>query len=160
MWLLVLVGHCCQCCCGVMCVSMFHHVLLFATPWTVVHQALLSMEFSRQEYWSGLLFPPPGDLPNPGIKLKSPALAGSFFTTELPGKLRYMFHYISQLIEIKYTINVMCLNHPQTIPPPSPLWFVEKFSSTKPAPGVKKAEDHWSREFFMVGRLPFALWDV
>ena len=55
-------------------------VRLFVTPWTVVHQASLSMGFSRQEYWSGLLFPPPRDLPDPGIEpasLKSPALAGS-----------------------------------------------------------------------------------
>ena len=54
-----------------------------ATPWTVAHQALLSMGFSRQEYWSGLPCPPPGDLPNSGIKpvsLMSPALAGGFFT--------------------------------------------------------------------------------
>ena len=53
------------------------------------YQAPLSMEFSRQEYWVGLPFPPPGDLSNPGIKsasLASPALAGKFFTTELPGK--------------------------------------------------------------------------
>ena len=51
--------------------------------------SILSMEFSRQEYWNGLPFPPPGDLPNPGIKpvsLESPALAGRFFTTVLPGK--------------------------------------------------------------------------
>ena len=47
----------------------------------------LSMDFSRQKYWSGLLFPPPGDLPNPGIKPISPALAGRFFITEPPGKL-------------------------------------------------------------------------
>ena len=45
-----------------------------ATPWTVAHQAPLSMGFSRQEYWSGLPFPSPGDLPNPGIKPRSPAL--------------------------------------------------------------------------------------
>ena len=50
------------------------HVQLFVTPWTVAHQALLSVEFSRQEYWSGLPFPSPGDLLNPGIKLGSPAL--------------------------------------------------------------------------------------
>ena len=49
-------------------------VQLFATPWTVAHQAPLSMEFSRQEYWSGLPFPSPGDLPNPGIEPSSPAL--------------------------------------------------------------------------------------
>ena len=61
-------------------------VQLFATPWTVAHQAPLSMGFSMQEYWSGLLWPLPGDLPNPGIKpmsLKSPALAGGLFTVPL-----------------------------------------------------------------------------
>ena len=62
------------------------HVGLFGTPWTVAGQAPLSMGFSRQEYWSGLPFPSPGDPPNPGIKLKSPALAGRFFTTEPPEK--------------------------------------------------------------------------
>ena len=48
-------------------------VRLFATPWTVAHQAPLSMKFSRQEYWSGLPYPPPGDLPDPGIEPSSPA---------------------------------------------------------------------------------------
>ena len=60
-----------------------------ATPWTGVLKALLSMEFSSQEYWNGLPFPPPGDLPDPEIKPTSPAshaLAGEFFTTEPPGK--------------------------------------------------------------------------
>ena len=64
-------------------------VQLFVTPWTAACQTPLSMEFSKQEYWSGLPFPPPGDLPNPGIKpvsLASAALAGRFFTTEPPGK--------------------------------------------------------------------------
>ena len=59
-----------------------HRVLLFATPWTVTHKASLSMECSRQEYWSGLLFSPPGDLPDPEIQPTSPvspALAGGFF---------------------------------------------------------------------------------
>ena len=56
-----------------------------ATPWTVACQAPLSMGFSRQEYWSGLLFPSPGDLPNPGIKPTSPA--GEFFATAPCGKL-------------------------------------------------------------------------
>ena len=58
------------------------------TPWTVVHQAPLSMGFSRQEYWSGLSCPPPGELPDPGIKtapLVAPALAGRFFTTKYSG---------------------------------------------------------------------------
>ena len=66
------------------CVKSLSHVQLFAIPWTVAHQAPLSMEFSRQEYWSGLPFLSPGDLPNPGIEprsLRSPALAGGLFTT-------------------------------------------------------------------------------
>ena len=60
----------------------------FATPWTVAYQVPLSVGFSRQEYWSGLPFPSPGDLPNPGIEpssLVSSALAGGFFTTAPPG---------------------------------------------------------------------------
>ena len=64
--------------------SHFSHIQLFATPWTVAHQAPLSIGFPGQEYWSGFLCLPPGDLPNPGIKpvsLMSPALAGGFFTT-------------------------------------------------------------------------------
>ena len=64
-------------------------VQLFATPWTVACQASPSMELSRQEHWSGLPFPTPGDLFDPGIKpvsLVSPALAGGFFTTAVPGK--------------------------------------------------------------------------
>ena len=54
-----------------------------ATPWTIACQAPLSMEFSRQEYWSGLPFPSPGDLPNPGIKLESPALQADSLLSEL-----------------------------------------------------------------------------
>ena len=61
-------------------------VRLFATPWTVDHQAPPSMGFSRQEYWSGLPFPSPGDRPDSGIKPVSPALACGFFTTEPPGE--------------------------------------------------------------------------
>ena len=53
------------------------------TPWAVAHQAPLSMGFSRQEYWSGLPFPSPGDLPNPGIEPKSPALQADSLPTEL-----------------------------------------------------------------------------
>ena len=64
--------------------SHFSCVRLFVTLWTVACQTPLSMGFSRQEYWSGFSFPPPGDLPDPGIKpmsLMSPALAGGFFAT-------------------------------------------------------------------------------
>ena len=86
----------CVCVCSVM--SNF-----FATPWTVVHQAPLSMGFPRQKYWSGLPFPPPGELPNPGIEPMSPAspaLQVSSFTTKPASFLLQMkmslFHKISQ----------------------------------------------------------------
>ena len=72
--------------------SCFSHVRLFVTPWTVACQALLSMGFSRQEYWSGLPCPSLGDLPDPGIEpafLMSPALAGGFFTTSAPCKAHF-----------------------------------------------------------------------
>ena len=71
-----------------MCVLSHSVVSDSATPWTVAYQAPLSMGFPRQEYWSGLPFTSPGDLPNPWIKFASPAFAGRFFTTELPGKPR------------------------------------------------------------------------
>ena len=61
-------------------------VRLFATQWTVARQAPLSMGFPKQEYWSGLSFLSMGDLPNPGTEPVSPAWAGGFFTTEVPGK--------------------------------------------------------------------------
>ena len=73
-----------------MCIlSRFSRVQLFVTPWTVVHQAPLSMGFPGQEYWSGLPFPPPEDLPDSRIGQVSPAapaLAGGFFTSVPPGK--------------------------------------------------------------------------
>ena len=82
-----------------MCVCVYVHVRvsecmlslvqLFVTPWTVAHQALLSMGFSRQEYWSGLPLPPLADLPDPGMERESPAspvIAGIFFITEKPLK--------------------------------------------------------------------------
>ena len=71
-----------------MCVCVLCRVQLFATPWTVAHQAPLSMEFPRVEYWSGMSFLTSGNLPNPGIKpafLASPTLVGRFFTTGPPG---------------------------------------------------------------------------
>ena len=58
----------------------------FVSPWIVEHQAPLPMGFPRQEYWNGWPFPSPGDLPEPGVELMSPALAGKFFTIEPPGK--------------------------------------------------------------------------
>ena len=75
---------------GDMCV--LGHVLIFATPWTAACQAPLSMRLPRQEYWSGLPFSTPRDLPNPGVETTSPApsvLAGRFLTTEPPGIHRH-----------------------------------------------------------------------
>ena len=66
--------------------KLLSHVLLFATPWTVVYQAPQSMEFSRQEYWSGLPFPSPGHLPDSGIEPGSPALQADALLSEPPGK--------------------------------------------------------------------------
>ena len=67
----------------------------FATPWTVPFQDPLSMGFPRQEYWSGLPLPSPGDLPDPEIEPVFPELAGRFFTTELPGKPKLLIHFSS-----------------------------------------------------------------
>ena len=66
-------------------VKSLSRVQLFVTPWTIAYQAPWSMEFSRQEYWSGLPFPSPGDLPNPGIEPGVPALQA--LPSEPPGKM-------------------------------------------------------------------------
>ena len=76
------------CVCTYTCACVLSCVQLFVTPWTVAYQAPLSMEFSRQENWNGLPWPPPGDLLDPGIKPISfacPSLAGTFFITVPPG---------------------------------------------------------------------------
>ena len=66
-------------------VKLLSLVRLFATPWTLAYQAPLSMGFSRQEYWNELLFPSPGDLPDPGIEPRSPALRADALPSEPPG---------------------------------------------------------------------------
>ena len=66
-------------------------VRLLATPWTVAYQAPLSLGFSRQEYWSGLPFPSPGDLPDPGIEPWSPALQADAFTTRATREVNNLF---------------------------------------------------------------------
>ena len=70
-------------------VKSLSRVRLFATPWTIAQQAPPSMELSRQEYWSGLPFPSPGDLPHPGIEPGPPALQADSLLSELPGKPKY-----------------------------------------------------------------------
>ena len=67
-------------------VKLLSHVQLFATPWTAAYQAPPSMGFSRQEFWSGLPFPSPGDLPDPGIESGSPAFQADALISEPPGK--------------------------------------------------------------------------
>ena len=97
-----------HCVCVCTCVHARARVLspaqLFAAPWTVAHQAPLSIGLSRQEYWSGLLFPSLGDLPAPGIENPSPvsrALAGRFFTTNLSGKSYIYKHTMDYCSAIK-----------------------------------------------------------
>ena len=102
----------CMCVCVCVCVctlSHFSHVWLFVTLWTVAWQAPLSIGFSRQEYWSGLPCPPPGDLPIPGIEptsLMSPALAGGFFTSSATKII--IFHILS--LNVYNVICQLCLN--------------------------------------------------
>ena len=82
----------------------FSQVRFFATLWTVAHQAPLPMRFSRQEHWSGLSCPPPGNLPDPGIEpmsLTSLALAGGFFTTSATWEAAGM-DYTTFKVIIKY----------------------------------------------------------
>ena len=86
---------------------MLSHVRLFVTPWAKVHQAPLSIGFFQPEYWSGLPFSPPGDLPDPGIEPASPVcptVAGRLFSTEPLGKPREMerapFHFSEQRVSI------------------------------------------------------------
>ena len=83
----------CVCVCVCARAQLLSWVQLFATPLTAAHQVPLSLKFSGEKYWSKLIFPPPGDLPNPGIKpapLVIPALAGKFFTTVPAGNLHHL----------------------------------------------------------------------
>ena len=85
-----------------MCACVLSHVSV--TPGTVAHQVPLSMGFSRQEYWSGLPFLTPGDLPNPGIEPVSPTLAGGFFTTRATWEAQLMHYLFSwKLLDAKLT---------------------------------------------------------
>ena len=91
--------------------SRFSCVRLSVTPWTVAHQALLSMGFSRQEYWSGLPCASSGCIPDPGVEptsLASLALVGGFFTTVPPGKPIYIYYYhiLIVIVVLKIIITV------------------------------------------------------
>ena len=96
------------------CARVCCHVHLFATPWTEACQASLSMGFSRQEYWSGLPFPPLAHLPNLGIEpmsTVSPALAGGFFTTEPPEKPCATWQFLIYLQSLPYKKYSHTLTH-------------------------------------------------
>ena len=88
----------------------------FATPSTVAHQAPLSKGSSRQEYWSGLPFSFPGDLPDPGVKSTSPALAGGFFTRKpsrkckMQIKMTMKYHFTSTKIALVKSQTIICVN--------------------------------------------------
>ena len=76
-------------------VKLLSRVQLFVTPWTVAHQSPPSMEFSRQEYWSGLPFPSPGVLPDPEIEPRSPTLQADALPSKPPGKhIEIQNHYV------------------------------------------------------------------
>ena len=80
-------------------VKLLSPVQFFASPWTVAYQTPPSMEFSRQEYWSGLPFPSPGDLPDPGIKPRSSTLQPDALPSEPPGKLPYVYKFSHKSLE-------------------------------------------------------------
>ena len=102
--------------------SCFSPVWLFVTPWTVAGQAPLSLGFSRQECWSGLPCPPPGDLPHPGIEpasFKAPALQEDSFTTKPPGKpLRHCQSNPSRLPGNLHTTKSSYCHSPVRLLPP------------------------------------------
>ena len=91
---------------------MLSRLRLFATPGTVAHQPPLSMGFPRQEYWSGLPLPSPGDLPGPGMKPKSPALAGRFFLPSEPSRKPHIAYSTLQTFTyfVKHALSHLVVN--------------------------------------------------
>ena len=88
-------------------VKSLSHIRLFGIPWTVAYQAPPSMGFSRQKYWSGVPFPSPGDLSNPGIKLRSPTFQADTLPSEPPVKpmldLKDNQIFVEELLDINHT---------------------------------------------------------
>ena len=89
--------------------SLLSCVQFFVAPWTVTLQAPLPMGFPRQEYWTELPFLSPGDLPDPGIKPRSPALADGFFTTDPPGKPKFKKHISYSYHHRSLLLTFMCI---------------------------------------------------
>ena len=114
----------------------------FVTPWTVAHQAPLSSGFPRQEYWSGLPFPFPGDLPDLGIEPVFPALAGRFCTTEPPGTPTSLV-VIYPLTGIFYLLTTFThSNSPPTLVTTNMISFLPSLSkyNTMLVPGVPRSD--------------------
>ena len=84
-------------------VKLLSCVQFFVTPWTVIYQASPSMKFSRHEYWSGLPFPSPGDLPNPGTEPGFPALQADALPSEPPGNLKNSVLFINEQFSQRMT---------------------------------------------------------
>ena len=100
--------------CSMIALNRFSHVRLFATPWILAHQVPLSVGFPRQEYWSGLPFPSPGHLLDPGIKLRSlmsPALAGGFFTTRATWKVYCKIKTVWFSLKIYKNVFILIMGH-------------------------------------------------
>ena len=96
----------CSCVCLYICVQLLSRVQLFATPWPVAHQALLSIDFSRREYYSGLPFASSGDLPDPVIEPWSPTLLADSLLSEPPEKPMFIYrctHLKAFEVHAKYT---------------------------------------------------------
>ena len=89
---------------------------IFVTPWTIAHRALLFMGFCRQESWSGLPFPSPGDLPHPEVKLGSPALQADSLLSESPGKPWCLDVILTKCIYIGLTLSNSSLQQTQCLP--------------------------------------------
>ena len=97
-----------------MCAQLLNHVQPFATPWTVAHQAPLSLGFSRQEYWSGLPFLTSGDLPDPGIEptsFGSPALAAGSLSLEPSGKFHKKYTLSAFSLSAKFLVQRLALSN-------------------------------------------------
>ena len=139
-----------------MLLSRFSRVWLFATPWTVAHQAPLSMEFSRQEHWSGLPSPSPGDLPNPGIEPRSPS-APALQADSLP-----LSHWVAAAKSLQSCLT-LC-NSIDGSPPGSPIpgilqartleWVAISFSDHWVSPLNKSGYIYWG---IAMGQVPCQL---
>ena len=128
------------------CAQLLSRIWLFATPWMVARQAPLSLGFSRQEYWSGLSFPPPGRLPNPGIEPRSPALQTDSLPAELPGNPpssipcykvhKYPISFPNSVLFPYHTINALSLQAEESGQDVEDKWERESLGQKLGLPGL------------------------